>query len=327
MRHERGLGLRFLSQAMIRVGDHERNSGGGAQLGENPQQYDRVQAARDRHDQRTALRPKPVAAQGGVREFDERMQRAKVRAADFPGEVGNPGRAKTGSLRAMAVRLESAARPAVVFPRLSGNEVAAWLAFSVSLRSLGHRTGLRVAISNGDSQSRAGGNAAGIRRLPSVRERAELQLNRSDQAMTNTVEVNVVITNRQRDRKVDSRRVRAVAEAALAEAGQGAELGIHFVSAKRSAEVNWQFLQHEGPTDIITFDHGGTPERLFGEMFICVPEAVRQAAEFGTTWEAELLRYVIHGILHLRGYDDLDPVKRRVMKREENRLVRKLARS
>ena len=134
----------------------------------------------------------------------------------------------------------------------------------------------------------------------------------------------LAITNRQRDRKVDTRRVREVAAAVLAEAGQGAELGIHFVSAKRSAEVNWKFLQHEGPTDIITFDHGSTPERLFGEMFICVPEAVRQATEFGTTWEAELLRYVIHGILHLRGYDDLEPAKRRVMKREENRLVRKL---
>ena len=134
----------------------------------------------------------------------------------------------------------------------------------------------------------------------------------------------LAITNRQRDRKVDTRRVREVAAAVLAEAGQGAELGINFVSAKRSAEVNWQFLQHEGPTDIITFDYGSTLERLFGEMFICVPEAVRQAAEFGTTWEAELLRYVIHGILHLRGYDDLEPTKRRVMKREENRLVRKL---
>lgn len=134
----------------------------------------------------------------------------------------------------------------------------------------------------------------------------------------------ILITNRQRDRKVDTSRVRSVGEAVLAEAGQGAELGIHLVSAKRSAEVNWQFLRHEGPTDIITFDHGSTSERLFGEMFLCVAEAVRQAREFGTTWEQELLRYVIHGILHLRGYDDLEPQKRRVMKREEERLVRKL---
>ena len=88
--------------------------------------------------------------------------------------------------------------------------------------------------------------------------------------------------------------------------------------------LNQQFLQHEGSTDIITFDHGSTPERLFGEMFICVAEAERQAKAFGTTWQAELRRYVIHGILHLRGYDDLEPAKRRVMKREENRLVRKL---
>jgi probable rRNA maturation factor len=134
----------------------------------------------------------------------------------------------------------------------------------------------------------------------------------------------MVITNRQRDRKVNTARVRSVAEAVLTEAGQGGELGIHLVSAKRSAEVNWQFLQHEGPTDIITFDHGSTPERLFGEMFLCVAEAVRQAKGFGTTWEQELLRYVIHGILHLRGYDDLEPAKRRAMKREEERLVRKL---
>ena len=88
--------------------------------------------------------------------------------------------------------------------------------------------------------------------------------------------------------------------------------------------MNWQFLRHEGPTDIITFDHGSTPERLFGEMFICVAEAERQAKEFGTTWQQELQRYVIHGILHLRGYDDLEPAKRRVMKQEENRLVRKV---
>jgi len=133
----------------------------------------------------------------------------------------------------------------------------------------------------------------------------------------------IVITNRQHDRRVDTGRVRAVAEAVLAEAGLDAEIGIHLVSAKRSAAVNGQFLQHEGPTDIITFDHGSTPERLFGELFICVAEAVRQAEEFGTTWEQELLRYVIHGLLHLRGYDDLEPAKRRVMKREENRLVRK----
>ena len=91
------------------------------------------------------------------------------------------------------------------------------------------------------------------------------------------------------------------------------------------ARVNWDFLRHEGSTDVITFDHGSTPERLHGELFISVADAVAQAAEFGTTWPEELARYVIHGLLHLRGHDDLEPAKRRVMKREENRLVRKFA--
>lgn len=136
-------------------------------------------------------------------------------------------------------------------------------------------------------------------------------------------EVRLVISNRQRDRKVDTRALRSLVEKVQAEAGQSAELGLHLVSARRSAELNQQFLGHEGPTDIITFDQGSTRDRVCGELFICVAEAIRQAREFGTTWDQEVRRYVIHGILHLRGFDDLEPGVRRVMKREENRLVKR----
>ena len=136
-------------------------------------------------------------------------------------------------------------------------------------------------------------------------------------------EVRLVISNRQRDRKVDTRALRSLVEKVQAEAGQSAELGLHLVSARRSATLNQQFLGHEGPTDIITFDQGSTRDRVCGELFICVAEAIRQAREFGTTWDQEVRRYVIHGILHLRGFDDLEPGVRRVMKREENRLVKR----
>ena len=54
-------------------------------------------------------------------------------------------------------------------------------------------------------------------------------------------------------------------------------------------------------------------------------DAVKQAQEFKTSWQSEVVRYAIHAVLHLRGYDDLQPAKRRVMKREENRLLRGLA--
>ena len=111
-----------------------------------------------------------------------------------------------------------------------------------------------------------------------------------------------------------------------------AELGIRLVGAREMARVNWQFLQHEGSTDVITFDHSEAasqaPEaalQLHGELVICVDDAVEQAKEFQTNWQSEVVRYVVHGVLHLRGYDDLRPELRRKMKREENRLVRALS--
>ena len=65
---------------------------------------------------------------------------------------------------------------------------------------------------------------------------------------------------------------------------------------------------------------------LQGELFVCLDDAVKQAKEFKTAWQSELTRYVIHGLLHLRGHDDLKPAARRVMKKEENRLLREISR-
>ncbi len=109
----------------------------------------------------------------------------------------------------------------------------------------------------------------------------------------------------------------------LSEQNQTGEVAVHWVGTRGSARMNFQFLQHTGPTDIITFDQGSTRECLRGELFICVQEAVRQAREFGTTWHQEIRRYVIHGLLHLRGFDDQDPRSRRRMKQEEGRLLRR----
>ena len=64
---------------------------------------------------------------------------------------------------------------------------------------------------------------------------------------------------------------------------------------------------------------------MHGELFICVDDAVAQAKQFKTSWQSEIIRCVVHGVLHLLGHDDLKPDLRRKMKREENRLVRLLA--
>ena len=107
--------------------------------------------------------------------------------------------------------------------------------------------------------------------------------------------------------------------------GVGLELGVHLVSAREMARVNWQFLRHEGSTDVITFDHGSTATHLHGELFISIEDAEVQAEAFGTDWNTELARYLIHGLLHLYRHDDLTPEPRRVMKRLEGRLLRREA--
>lgn len=147
----------------------------------------------------------------------------------------------------------------------------------------------------------------------------------------------IAISNRQRARKIDLPWLKKVISATLAELGiQRAELGIVLVGEKEMASLNAKFLGHEGATDVITFDYqspqstGHSPQsetiELHGEIFVCVAEAGRQAKVFGTDWRSEVVRYVVHGILHLLGHDDLQPAARKRMKREEDRLVHELSR-
>ncbi len=137
----------------------------------------------------------------------------------------------------------------------------------------------------------------------------------------------LVVRNRQRAKRLPAGWLRRIILAAMAELGvQGPhELCFHLVSAREMAALNWQYLRHEGPTDVITFDGSEGPGSLAGEIFICVAVAVAQAKEFGTTWRHEVARYAAHGLLHLLGYDDQMPAARRRMKAVENRVMRRLA--
>jgi probable rRNA maturation factor len=146
--------------------------------------------------------------------------------------------------------------------------------------------------------------------------------------------MNLVIANRQRTKKINTRLLKQIVSALFAELEiSEAELGIRLIGAKEMAKANWNFLRHEGPTDVITFDHRNYELRtanceleIHGELFVCVDDAIKQAKEFKTSWQSEIVRYIVHGVLHLLGHDDLKPALRRKMKREENRLVRRLAR-
>jgi probable rRNA maturation factor len=106
------------------------------------------------------------------------------------------------------------------------------------------------------------------------------------------------------------------------------EIGVHLVGTAEITRLNETFLHHHGPTDVITFDYGGDAPAgvLSGEIFISVDEAIVQAQRFATQWQSELVRYFIHGLLHLEGHDDCAPGPRKKMKVRENRLLKDLSR-
>lgn len=132
--------------------------------------------------------------------------------------------------------------------------------------------------------------------------------------------------NRQRDCPIDLRLLRRILRFVLERLlnAPDHEVCFHFVSAEEMARLNEQFLDHTGPTDVITFNHGEGGGRLHGEIFVCPAVAVKQAREFRTSWQSEIVRYCVHGILHLRGHDDIRAADRRKMKREEERLLAEL---
>jgi probable rRNA maturation factor len=108
----------------------------------------------------------------------------------------------------------------------------------------------------------------------------------------------------------------------------GGQLGVYFINAAEMARLNGQFLGHARSTDVMAFDYEEETEEggWCGEIFISVDDAVASAPRFGATWQLELARYLVHGMLHLRGYDDQRPAARREMKREENRVLKALSR-
>ena len=93
-----------------------------------------------------------------------------------------------------------------------------------------------------------------------------------------------------------------------------------FCSDERELEVNRQFLGHDYYTDIITFDYS-TPSTLNGDIFISL-DTVRSNAEMvGVSFEEELRRILIHGVLHLTGQGDKTPETKAEMTEKEERAL------
>lgn len=98
------------------------------------------------------------------------------------------------------------------------------------------------------------------------------------------------------------------------------EIGYLFVDDEKILEVNREYLGHDYYTDVITFDYD-EDDTVSGDIVISL-DTVRSNAElFGKTYEDELYRVIIHGILHLCGINDKGPGEREIMEAAENKAL------
>jgi len=136
----------------------------------------------------------------------------------------------------------------------------------------------------------------------------------------------IEIANQQDELTFAPAAVRELLRLALEEQKMEAELSVAVVGDEQMRELNAKFLGRNGPTDVLAFPYEKGPDRICGEIVVNASEAVRQAQHRPHSAEDELLLYVVHGLLHLIGYEDNDPRKRQTMRQRERLILRRCGR-
>ncbi|MEM1335695.1 MAG: rRNA maturation RNase YbeY, partial [Actinomycetota bacterium] len=114
-----------------------------------------------------------------------------------------------------------------------------------------------------------------------------------------------------------------VAAEILADAGYaGGELSLAVVGDEAMHELNRRHLDHDYPTDVLSFVLDEAPGRLEGEVIVSADTAITNSGEYGWSPDDELLLYVIHGVLHLVGHRDKADDEVAAMRAAEERYLR-----
>lgn len=108
--------------------------------------------------------------------------------------------------------------------------------------------------------------------------------------------------------------LRLVAESEIRRLG---DINLIFCSDNYILDINQKFLQHDYFTDIITFDYC-EGDKLSGDLFISIDTVRANAEEYGEGFTRELNRVIVHGVLHLIGYDDHTKADQKIMREKEN---------
>ena len=127
----------------------------------------------------------------------------------------------------------------------------------------------------------------------------------------------IILNNLQKKIPIPRAKILKTAQTACRKLGVKGSLSIVFVGARRMRTSNKKYLGHDYVTDVLTFDLG----EGHAEIIICPRVAHSYAKDHQTSTEKEIILYVIHGILHLAGYDDHTPQDIDRMRRMEKELI------
>jgi len=137
----------------------------------------------------------------------------------------------------------------------------------------------------------------------------------------------ICIINKQTKLKLDTNKIRRIARKVLGFENVDKNIGINimFVRDTLIQEFNLKYFNKNNPTDVISFPDVETDELSngVGDMIISVDRAIEYSSENSIDLEEELMRYIVHGILHCLGYEDTTPTKKQKMFERQEELITK----
>ena len=135
----------------------------------------------------------------------------------------------------------------------------------------------------------------------------------------------VFVSDRQRSLRIDARRLARELAEVLRRVEYPGDLSLSLVDDREMRELHARFSNDDTPTDVLAFPlDGPRPAGPAGEVVVSVETALREARTRGLRPRGEVLLYAVHGILHLTGEDDHDPVRKKRMDRRTLHLLRAL---
>lgn len=142
--------------------------------------------------------------------------------------------------------------------------------------------------------------------------------------------MNLNIFNKTR-KKIRIRFCRKIASAVSREIGKSAKASLVFVSEGEIRRLNKKYRGKNKATNILSFSFSGEKEKIFnserdylGEVFVCLKYAKQEAKKYGWSLEKNLARLIIHGLLHLYGFDHKTLINQKKMENLEDIIMRKL---